>query len=180
LGNRYIDPTLEHDLTSPTKPWALSPLVSTMPHFMHTRTTITEDAFSGSLSEAPASDTPGSSRLSSFPPSQSIADDTSQLYLALKNTDSSSSSGSNTPSSAASSVLSIVSTSSNAPNFGQVKKALGRRPKRDKPTLPDFANASQRRSYFSQCANREAVELGPEVSFLWQIMLVLDANLRRM
>ncbi|KAG5650490.1 hypothetical protein H0H81_012061 [Sphagnurus paluster] len=33
----YIDPTLEHDLTSQTKPWALSPLVATMPHLVHTR-----------------------------------------------------------------------------------------------------------------------------------------------
>lgn len=29
---RFIDPTLEHDLTSQTKPWALSPLVATMPY----------------------------------------------------------------------------------------------------------------------------------------------------
>ncbi|KAI0792507.1 DUF1769-domain-containing protein [Abortiporus biennis] len=31
----YIDPSLEHDLTSRTKPWALAPLVATMPHLMH-------------------------------------------------------------------------------------------------------------------------------------------------
>jgi hypothetical protein len=30
----FIDPTLEHDLPGP-KPWALSPLVSTMPYFAH-------------------------------------------------------------------------------------------------------------------------------------------------
>ena len=29
---RYVDPTLEHDLSSRTRPWALSPLVATMPH----------------------------------------------------------------------------------------------------------------------------------------------------
>jgi len=29
---KLIDPTLEHDLTSQTKPWALSPLVTTMPY----------------------------------------------------------------------------------------------------------------------------------------------------
>jgi hypothetical protein len=27
-----IDPTIEHDLTSQTKPWALSPMVATMPY----------------------------------------------------------------------------------------------------------------------------------------------------
>ncbi|KAF7973152.1 hypothetical protein HWV62_15929 [Athelia sp. TMB] len=31
----YMDPTLEHDLYSQTKPWALSPLISTMPYFAH-------------------------------------------------------------------------------------------------------------------------------------------------
>ncbi|KAF8627911.1 hypothetical protein AX15_004174 [Amanita polypyramis BW_CC] len=30
---KFIDPTLEHDLPSQTKPWALSPLVATMPYF---------------------------------------------------------------------------------------------------------------------------------------------------
>ncbi|KAF8496966.1 hypothetical protein JB92DRAFT_2988748 [Gautieria morchelliformis] len=30
----FIDPTLEHDLPGP-KPWALSPLITTMPHFVH-------------------------------------------------------------------------------------------------------------------------------------------------
>ncbi|KAK2461311.1 hypothetical protein APHAL10511_006838 [Amanita phalloides] len=32
---RFIDPTLEHDLTSQTQPWALSPLVATMPILKH-------------------------------------------------------------------------------------------------------------------------------------------------
>jgi hypothetical protein len=29
---KYVDPTLEQDLGSKTRPWALSPLVATMPH----------------------------------------------------------------------------------------------------------------------------------------------------
>ncbi|THH26539.1 hypothetical protein EUX98_g7649 [Antrodiella citrinella] len=33
---QYLDPTLEQDLTSPT-PWALSPFITTMPYFEHTR-----------------------------------------------------------------------------------------------------------------------------------------------
>lgn len=57
---RYIDPTLEHDLTSQTKPWALSPLISTMPHFSHQRTG--------------ESDTPPE-----FPPRESLRDNSSQL-----------------------------------------------------------------------------------------------------
>ncbi|KAF9019107.1 DUF1769-domain-containing protein [Hymenopellis radicata] len=56
----YVDPTLEHDLTSSTKPWALSPLVATMPHFSHTQ-------------EEPPQ----------FPPRTPLVDDTSNLYLAV-------------------------------------------------------------------------------------------------
>ena len=33
----YVDPTLQHDLVSTPRPWALSPLISTMPHFVHRR-----------------------------------------------------------------------------------------------------------------------------------------------
>ncbi|KAF8068793.1 hypothetical protein FPV67DRAFT_1090695 [Lyophyllum atratum] len=65
----YMDPTLEHDLTSPTKPWALSPLISTMPHFKHQR--LPQDrGQKGERKEEP------------FPPRESIEDDTSQLHLA--------------------------------------------------------------------------------------------------
>ncbi|EPS95250.1 hypothetical protein FOMPIDRAFT_1168833 [Fomitopsis schrenkii] len=33
----FIDPTLEQDLASSSKPWALSPLIATMPYLEHTR-----------------------------------------------------------------------------------------------------------------------------------------------
>jgi len=33
----YVDPTLEQDLASSSKPWALSPLISTMPYLEHRR-----------------------------------------------------------------------------------------------------------------------------------------------
>lgn len=62
----FIDPTLEHDLTSQTKPWALSPLISTMPNFSHTRLT--------SRSPTPPP----------FPSPKSIGDDTSQLDVPAK------------------------------------------------------------------------------------------------
>ena len=71
-SNSYIDPTLEHDLTSSTKPWALSPLIATMPHFAHTRL------------HAPRPPSQHHNPLGSrFPPSHSIQDSTSQLHLAL-------------------------------------------------------------------------------------------------
>lgn len=57
---RFIDPTLEQDLTSKSKPWALSPLIATMPHFTHRR-----------MDE--------NHRLPQFPPKKPITDDVSQL-----------------------------------------------------------------------------------------------------
>ncbi|KAI0355966.1 DUF1769-domain-containing protein [Trametes cingulata] len=56
----FIDPTLEHDLASRTKPWALSPLVATMPYLRHQR----------SPRGAPAPQ---------FPPKEPLSDDVSQL-----------------------------------------------------------------------------------------------------
>ena len=34
---RYVDPTLQEDFASKSRPWALSPFVATMPHIHHTR-----------------------------------------------------------------------------------------------------------------------------------------------
>ncbi len=57
---RYIDPTLEQDLASQTKPWALSPLIATMPYFEHTRV--------DELHKVPP-----------FPPIKPVGDDVSEL-----------------------------------------------------------------------------------------------------
>ena len=35
--HRYVDPPLQEDLASKSRPWAFSPLVATMPHIHHTR-----------------------------------------------------------------------------------------------------------------------------------------------
>ncbi|RPD75700.1 hypothetical protein L226DRAFT_507615 [Lentinus tigrinus ALCF2SS1-7] len=56
----FIDPTLEHDLASSSKPWALSPLIATMPYFEHKRIE----------SRVP---------VPPFPPQEPIEDDTTQL-----------------------------------------------------------------------------------------------------
>ena len=63
---RYIDPTLEHDLTSQTKPWALSPLITTMPHFAHQRI--------GESDSTPPE----------FPPRKSLVDNNSHLSDAVE------------------------------------------------------------------------------------------------
>ncbi|THU97791.1 DUF1769-domain-containing protein [Dendrothele bispora CBS 962.96] len=106
----YIDPTLTHDLASPTKPWALSPLISTMPHFAHTRL----------VSSTDNPDTPACSPVDpdvpEFPSNQSLSDDTSQLHLAIVSptTSSSSSPDSSPPTSASSSSSSLSSLSSSS------------------------------------------------------------------
>jgi hypothetical protein len=96
----FVDPTLEHDLASSTKPWALSPLISTMPHIGHRRVPLA----SRSPSPSPATPqlgqyTPQSqsskrgainrSAWPAFPPPQSLSDDTAQLHLTLRSPSSS-------------------------------------------------------------------------------------------
>ncbi|KAG6335512.1 hypothetical protein ID866_3584 [Astraeus odoratus] len=65
---KFIDPALEQDLTS-SKPWALSPLIATVPHFVHSRMDVAHTP-----DEKPSERT--------FPPLTSITDDTSQLNIA--------------------------------------------------------------------------------------------------
>jgi hypothetical protein len=58
---KYIDPTLEQDLGSATKPWALSPLISTMPYIEYKKYD------------------PAASKQEVFPPRKPIAEDTATL-----------------------------------------------------------------------------------------------------
>lgn len=129
----YVDPTLEHDLTSHTKPWALSPLISTMPHFSHKRLHGSRSS-SRSSSHSRHSRNPSSEfnfreepaqghghqhhlsvsnadkfQLPPFPPERSMEDDLSHIHLVhLKNSDgSTSSSGSEFSLSSASSSSSL-------------------------------------------------------------------------
>lgn len=65
LSSSFIDPTLEHDLRSP-EPWALSPLIATMPHFTYTPAGLSPPPF-------PSKESIGDdiSHLASLPPSPS-------------------------------------------------------------------------------------------------------------
>lgn len=110
-----IDPTLEHDLTGP-QPWALSPLVSTMPHLTHT---------SLARGRVPPS----------FPPKYSIVDDGSSL-----NTRSPSSSPSLSPSSSPSSSADSLSSISSK---GSKKSALHNP---TKTRRSHFSNTENRRA----------------------------------
>ncbi len=99
----FIDPTLEHDLNSSTKPWALSPLISTMPHLAHRHVPVSSSLASRSPSPSsspvidvipqPSARDPQSSKSAMidntdtwppFPSLQSLTDDTAQLYLTLR------------------------------------------------------------------------------------------------
>ncbi|KAF4618824.1 hypothetical protein D9613_010086 [Agrocybe pediades] len=165
----YIDPTLEHDLQSSTKPWALSPLISTMPHFMH--------------KHGPQS---GSNKKPPFP--THIEDSTSQLYLALADeacsaprsdllrapsSGSSSSSSSDLSSgsvSSGSSHTSIHSKSSSGSRIKDTIRKVKRRKsrstmdarRRKETELQSLDGAAQRRSYFSRKENRAEVIFGPD------------------
>ncbi|KAI0064349.1 DUF1769-domain-containing protein [Artomyces pyxidatus] len=92
---KFVDPTLDHDLASSTQPWALSPLISTMPHFAHTHTDSSRSSSPmthldpGHPSPSVSPNGAHSATLSSpscppFPSSRSLTDDTSQLHLALQ------------------------------------------------------------------------------------------------
>ncbi|KAK7447412.1 hypothetical protein VKT23_014121 [Stygiomarasmius scandens] len=181
----YIDPTLTHDLASPTKPWALSPLISTMPYFAHTRLpssiSDTESPVSSPIEDVPE-----------FPSSQSLTDDTSQLHLAIASSPASSPSSS--ASSSSSSLSSLSSSSAHTSDTSNSKRSglsadsgKGNHTHTSKSTLSklgklktykgskhasgtsagkrqplNLGTASQRRSYFSSTENRKDVIFGPE------------------
>ncbi|KAG6916949.1 hypothetical protein DXG01_004498 [Tephrocybe rancida] len=182
----YIDPTLEHDLTSQTHPWALSPLVATMPHFAHTRVdSLNIDEYDHNHLSPPSdlhrsiSTTKAPSKSSPFPPTVSLVDDTSQLHLARRDRDSSSSSGGSAYGSAYGSTSSLSSTlsasgassylgvSSGSPRAARAissikEKVKGRgRKKKEKAGL-GLGDAAQRRAYFASAAHRQDIVFGPE------------------
>lgn len=93
VGFRYKDPSLEHDLNSRKKPWALSPLISTMPHLSHSRlhcfTPSCSSQHTGAINDLGMSGERRSCMFSEsdnfqvppFPPRNSIKDDWSQMHL---------------------------------------------------------------------------------------------------
>jgi len=147
----FIDPMLEHDLAS-TKPWALSPLISTMPHFVHKR--LRND--SADVEEP------------TFPPVESLEDSIEELHLTVidEPQSSASSSGGTSPSSSSSSLASVSSTASKSGALSMTNWSPSRRKKRsitEKQTL-QLRGASERRAFFSKEKNRKSVIFGPEVS----------------
>ncbi|KAK0474156.1 hypothetical protein IW261DRAFT_1341775 [Armillaria novae-zelandiae] len=133
----YVDPVLEHDLASQSKPWALSPLIATMPHFVHSRlNSDVLDIDSASVGLAP------------FPDKYtSISDDTSNLYLASVSTGS-----------PCSSTSSLSSSSSSSSASSSSKSRISRRRKKHvNQNLATLQTASQRQAFFSSEENRRMV-----------------------
>jgi len=160
----YIDPTLENDLQSNTKPWALSPLVSTMPYLQHQRV---HDASSPLASDMFL--LPEDELHSAFPSTRSIVESTPEIYKTRR--DRIPSSESSVSSSSSSSIASTASDNSNATSGsnklsaikGTIKKVTHARRKKIARAPPEmcFENAAARRSYFSNADNRQAVTFGP-------------------
>ncbi|KAJ3888928.1 hypothetical protein GG344DRAFT_52668 [Lentinula edodes] len=141
----YLDPNLTHDLTSQTKPWALSPLVATMPHFAHSH----------------------KSRPPKFPSSSSLTDDNSQLSLAFHEEDE----DADSPLSSASSSTSSLSSGSSihSGDSGHSSSSSSSRKSHSSngngngaPPPVNLHTAAQRRNYFSVSKNRKSVVFGPE------------------
>ena len=155
----YIDPTLEHDLLSPTKPWALSPLICTMPHFMHARVPAA-DSYNNTAITSQVGNNSRSCCLPPFPPTQSIIDSTDDLYLTvIQGPDSSDASSSSTVSSG----VSRPTTWSSSGIKDVIKKAAKRRNVNVENDVQRFEGAGQRRSYFKSASRRELIQFGPEV-----------------
>ncbi|KAF8727684.1 hypothetical protein AX14_007120 [Amanita brunnescens Koide BX004] len=146
---KYIDPSLEHDLCSQSKPWALSPLIATMPHFAHRRV---------------ESDSGGNRPLDLGSQSHHWNDFTGELYQAsIKQVSSSDSS--------VSSISPVIQKSDLSPDdvdsllYANVQPVIvKKRRKRAAPKTDfQFDTAAERRSYFGKAKHRQAIQFGPNV-----------------
>ncbi|KAJ7690700.1 hypothetical protein B0H17DRAFT_1064515 [Mycena rosella] len=148
---KYIDPTLSHDLTctASQKPWALSPLLATMPYLRHARIPSPDGPC--------ASDTADPLFDPLFPSPTLITEDTSSLHLSAHPVEES---RSRTPSSLGSS-SSLSSRSSRSSRWSSESKKSKKRKASD-DGVPRKMTSQQRRSYFSSEAHRKAVSLGPQ------------------
>ncbi|KAJ3511995.1 hypothetical protein NLJ89_g3777 [Agrocybe chaxingu] len=175
----YIDPTLEHDLMSST---SLGRIPTNINDALLCACPCAE-AYSLSILVFLASLSP-SGHMSSqnctasshgpvFPPTQSIQESTSELYLAIDSTPSSPSSSSSgstftdpSPESSATSLSSSRSGKSECKDrLKYVMKKTAKRSRSSSQTeleLQQFTTSSQRRSYFSAAEKRKLVKFGPE------------------
>ena len=204
-----MDPTLEHDLGSQTKPWvniillincppiisylgpsvirqALSPLISTMPHFSHARLHGSRSSSRSSSRSRHGSpelgyleepihgrhkrhlSVPGTNEhhLPSFPPQKSIEDDLSQMRLTLSRNPYARDSSSDTGSSSSSRSSSSLSLADDVKSVTKVK-TLTTKMETYLPTAGprslDLHTPQQRQAYFHKGKRRREVTFGPHV-----------------
>ncbi|PPR04581.1 hypothetical protein CVT24_012009 [Panaeolus cyanescens] len=158
----YIDPTLDHDLGSTTKPWALSPLVSTMPHMTHQRISLPDNT-ANDITSSPRTEAMSSTP---FPPKTSLKDSTPDLYLTL--VDESDDTASLSSGSSSASVSSKHSASSSSSS--RLSSKSWRRKKRELRWDEKIAglknlnagDSSKRRAYFASREKRKEVVFGPQ------------------
>jgi len=149
---------------SPTKPWALSPLISTMPHFAHKRLLPT---CLGGISVPP------------FPTAEPVKESTEDLHLTVIDyhsnspaswSSSSQSSNEPTPTSSSLSLASNSSTKSKSTSSIKIRSPMikGRQKRRlaVEEDIQQLHGASERRSFFAKEKNRKSIVFGPEVSVL--------------
>ncbi|KAI0296433.1 hypothetical protein BC826DRAFT_875918, partial [Russula brevipes] len=139
----FIDPTLEHDLTSNTKPWALSPFISTMPHVAHRR--------------MPCPSRSPSKAWPPFPSPQSLSEDTAQLHFALSPPPS------HSPSPSPSPLVSRHPSSGTATpeSEGSVPTSFTRH----EQAVQELRTADRRRAYFRDGSHRRELTFGPKDIF---------------
>jgi len=180
----FVDPTLEHDLGSQTKPWALSPLISTMPHFSHTRLhgihSPSRSHSHNCSSESVQHQEPlqnyrqhhvfdaNDLRLPPFPPKKSIKDDLSHIHLRSRSSGSSPDFSSSSRSSSSSSLTEDVQQSNVKGRLKKVNKILlknMRLPPMDSHSFDthflDIHTAQQRQALFHKASRRKEVTFGP-------------------
>lgn len=156
----YIDPTLEHELSSSTKPWALSPLVSTMPHMTYSRLPSPDCSSGGKDSPSQSA---AKEAMSSFPLKESLRDSTPDLYLALvEDSDDTASTSSGSSSGSISSKASALSSSSRLSGKSWRRKKRELKWEEKVAELKSLSDSSKRRGYFSNKEKRKEVVFGPQ------------------
>lgn len=155
-------------------PWALSPLISTMPHFAHARLYGSPESCSSSSKAGNNGRLQVPNRgameetMPSFPPKHSVSDDLSSVPLLNSHDDY-------LLGSDLKSLPRSVSSPSLAPNMdgnrGSLKKKLsnvslhsGRSSPGPEASVRSMRSAQQRRSHFQSATNRKKVVFGPDVS----------------
>lgn len=195
-NDSFIDPSLEHELMSST-PWALSPLIATMPHFIHT-------PIPGSSSHTPSHSHSGSSTSSlSSPADLDSGSDSNSEHASFESSESghttSTSSSIHTPSDSTGSQVDVDLTTPDEslehdchipqpPEFPsqtsigddisylKIKQKGSGKASRTTATSAaklKLSTPSKRRNYFAKVENRKGVSFGPKVSFLPRFPLLI-------